>query len=134
MNFDSITFVVWIFFLPVWLMWEVFVLQNGHRTISEIARQRGWQFTSGVFFWSSMPAHWWIPSPLPCTTAGTIAFWLIILGLFVFNLATWRRNAAPIVFWQSWRRWVNWPVWYVIAGPVAALLLFPQKQLTPWNP
>lgn len=32
MNFDSITFVVWIFFLPVWLVWEVFVLRNGHQS------------------------------------------------------------------------------------------------------
>lgn len=134
MNFDFTTFVVWVAILPVWLIWETVVLKTNHKTISQVARRRGWQFTAAVFFWTSMPFHWWCPSPVEQFTAGTVIFWVIIAALFVYNVRTWKRHALPLEQWPTWERWLNWPVFYLVAGPIAAVFLFPQRQPTPWLP
>jgi hypothetical protein len=134
MSFDTITFIIWVCFLPIWLVWELYVLKDGEKTISQVARQRGWQLSSVVFFWTSMPVHWWLPVPWSGSTAGTVIFWAIIGALLIWNVATWTKTSRKLAFWEPWRLWFNWPMFYVIAGPLAAALLFPQHQSTPWSP
>lgn len=131
---DWITVGVLLAVPALWLAWEMVVLQTDNRTISQIARQIGWRLSFYVFLLSSMPFHWWCPSPVTGTTAGTVTFWLIVASLFVYNIVTWRRHARDLALWPRWDRWVNWPILYLIAGPVLALLLFPQRQSLPWLP
>ncbi len=136
--FDSVTFTVWIGVLPVWFIWECLVLLYRSRdykvrTISMVARDRAWQFTAAVFFWSAMPMHFWAPLGW-ASKGGTVAFWSIQAALLTWNIATWKWTSAPLAWWPAWLRWVNWPVWYLVLGPLAAALLFPQDGLTPWSP
>jgi len=137
MTLDTVTFLIWVGFLPLWLLWECAVLllrsrEYRARTISMVARDRAWQLTSVVFFWCAMPVHWWIPIGWG-STAGGVAFWTIQAALLVWNVATWRRTSQPLAWWPPWLRWVNWPVWYLVAGPVAAAVLFPQNGAVPWR-
>ncbi len=135
---DLVTLCVWAGFLPVWLGWEVYLLRKRGqritvRTLSQVARDRAWQLTAVVFFWTAMPVHWWIPIGWG-TTAGGVAFWALQAALLVWNVATWRRTSQPLAWWPAWLRWVNWPVWYLLAGPAAAAILFPQNGAVPWRP
>lgn len=134
MNIDNITFIVWIFTLPVWLIWETVVLTRDARTISQVARDRAWQLTAVVFFFSAMPFHWWCPVPWTGTTLGLVAFWSLQALLLIWNIVMWRKTTAHMAFWPRWLRWLNWPVWYLVLGPLAAILLFPQRQSLPWSP
>lgn len=138
MMFDEFTFAVWVGFLPAWLAWEIVTLvRRGHGvhvgTISMVAQRRGWQLSSAVFFWAAMPVHWWAPIRW-ASTAGTVVFWLLQLALLAWNVARWKRTARPLEEWPRWERWLSWPVWYLVAGPLAAALLFPQAGRLPWGP
>jgi hypothetical protein len=75
MTANDITFIINIFFLPIWLVWELttFWLRGkgvfggplpGREslsvgTISMVMQHRAYQLTVLPLFWSGMMAHWW---------------------------------------------------------------------------
>lgn len=143
MRTDDVTFIVWIGFLPIWFVVELLLLKRRKdrkpgesivKTISQVARQRGWQLSSVVFFWTSMPVHWWLPVPWEATTASSVVFWSIQAVLLVWNIVTWRKwTKRPLDEWPQWLIWVNWPVWYMALGVITAAFLFPQSNVVPWR-
>lgn len=145
-RFDTVTFWVWFATPFVWLAIELLVFHfrgaprpegvSIAQTISMIARDRGWQLTSVVFFWTAMPFHWWLHLGIGwASRGGTITFWGIVAVLLAWNLVTlalgW--TTAPLEEWPAWLRWVNWPVFYLLTAPPAAAFLFPQDGPVPWR-
>lgn len=134
---DDITFGVWLSRYPVWLALELFLLwlRGQHisvGTISIVARNRGRQLTASVFFDTAIPVHLWAPIGW-ASRWGTVAFWMLLALLLVWNVIRWRKTARPLEQWPRWERWLNWPAWYLVAGPLAAAVLFPQNGWVPWG-
>lgn len=92
------------------------------KTISMILRDNRNRLTGVVFALSAMPAHWWFPT-MSTYAWGTVAFWLLALGLFAWDVALWRKPPAS---WPGWVRVVRDSRAWVVLGFVAGLALFPQ--------
>lgn len=92
------------------------------KTVSMVLRDRRQHTTSVVFALSAMPTHWWVPT-LPTYAAGTMAFWLLALGLLAWDVAWWRKSVAEF---PAWARVVKDSRWWVLVGLVSGLVLFPQ--------
>lgn len=145
MAINDLTFVLSVFFLPIWLVWELTVIWLHSRgyfggqlpgrenlsvaTISMVMQHRGYQLTVLPFFWSSMAAHWWFnwigrktwDMPYPA-----IAFWLIVAGTLVMDIALWNtpyETLSPIAkFYRA-------PMVQCVLGFAAAYVLFPQAMI-----
>lgn len=133
MTIDDVTFLVWICSLPPYAAREWWTLRNREHPISVVARARGWLFTAFIYFWSSMPIHWHVPSPFHPGAPGGIAFWTIQGVILAWNVIVWRAWGTDVKAWPKWLVWINWPVWYVVGGALAAWTLFPQNQMLPWS-
>lgn len=92
------------------------------KTVSMVLRDRRYHLTGVVFALSAMPTHWWVPT-FPTYVAGTVAFWLLALGLQVWGVLWWRR---PVETWPAWAVLFRDPPLWVAAGLLAGLVLFPQ--------
>lgn len=129
---DNLTFWVWVGFVPVWLAWELLLLRwratkelgGIPRTISMIARDRGWQLSSMVYLWCGLASHFWIPSKAYAHPVAGVAFWAVGVALlgWDFSLAGTDRAA-----WPKWQRWARFPALVVALGFACGWLLFPQK-------
>lgn len=133
---DAATLWVWLGFWPVWLGYEIFLLiKRGQRvnvrTLSMVARDKGWALSSAVYLWNGLASHWWVPGLSWATVPGSAAFWLIAVALAIWDGALWGR---PTWAWPAWQRWARFPALVMLAGLLAGWLLFPQRGATPWGP
>jgi hypothetical protein len=137
MSINNITFFVSVFFLPIWLIWELALLWMRDAagmhvgTISMIMRERAYQFNVLPFFWSSMAAHWWAnwirhstyDSPIPA-----ISFWLLVAGTFVLDIVLWK-SGIPYQTMSPLAKFLRAPAMQLVFGFIAAYFLFPQRAL-----
>lgn len=134
MTFNGWTFIIGIFFLPVWFCWEMLALWLKGKgfdadTISQVMRARGYQMNSLPFFWSAMMAHWWwnwyywktYDSPVPA-----VAFWCLVAMTLAMDVWLWNTPystlAQPLKFYRA-------PMVQTMVGFIAAYALFPQGML-----
>jgi len=141
MNANGITFLVSVFFLPIWLVWELVVLLwlrprgvaiDGHLagTISMIMQQRAYQLNIIPFFWASMTAHWWfnwlrhrvwdVPYP-------AIAFWVFLAGTLAADIVLWNTAYQQL---PEWAKVYRAPMVQCALGFMLAYFLFPQQALS----
>lgn len=92
------------------------------RTVSMALRDNRHRLTGIVFAMSGMVTHWWFPT-FPTWTVGAVVFWVLALGLLAWDVAWWKR---PVGTWPRWAQTVKDSRWWVLAGLVAGLTLFPQ--------
>jgi hypothetical protein len=128
---DAITFGVWLAIWPVWLLWELvlLVLRGSSirvQTISMVARDKGWLFSSVVYSWCGLASHFWIPhaSWNPPHPIGYALFWLVALSLGVEDAILW--GSDPMA-WSKSLRWRRHPALVMAAGLLLGWLLFPQR-------
>jgi hypothetical protein len=141
MNFNDTTFIISIFFLPIWAVWELIVLLvlrpkgaavDGQLvgTISMIMQQRAYQLNVIPFFWTGMTAHWWfnwLRTKVWDVPAPAITFW-VILGLtltadiLLWNVAYQQLPALAKVY--------RAPMVQCALAFILAYSLFPQQALT----
>lgn len=134
MKMNDVTFFVGIFFLPIWLIWEIVVLKlhggdHSVGTISMVMRERAYQMNSLPLFWAGMCAHWWvnwIKHPVYETPYPAIAFWLIVAGTLIADISLWHTPYGSLgSFWKGFRA----PPIQAALGFLAAYSLFPQRAL-----
>ena len=137
MNLNDTTFLISVFFLPLWLVWELTLLwlrnrgivTDGHLvgTISMVMRDRAYQLNCIPFFWAGMSAHWWVnwlrtrvwDVPYPA-----VAYWLLVvctLGVDIWLFHT------PYSTLPDWAKVIRSPMVQVGLGFIAAYFLFPQQ-------
>jgi hypothetical protein len=140
MTFNDTTFIISIFFLPIWLVWELVVLLwlrprgvviDGHLpgTISMIMQQRAYQINVIPFFWASMTAHWWFnwmrvstwSTPIPA-----IVFWVILASILASDVWLWNVAYQQL---PEWAKVFRAPMVQSLLGFVLAYTLFPQEAL-----
>lgn len=134
MNTNWLTFLISIFFLPIWLVWELIVIKMRGEgadvgTISMVMRARGYQMTALPFFWSAMMAHWWwnwihtktwqVPYP-------AIVFWAMVAGTLALDIYLWH---TPFNTLHPWLKFYRAPMIQCIVGFLAAYFFFPQRML-----
>lgn len=124
---DQVT--LWVFLLPwpIWLVWELVLLWRRRKaprpkTISMVARDLRYHLTSVVYLLSGLLVHWFAPWR-HATVAGGVLFWVVALGLFVWDLALWKR---PVETWPAGLKISRDPPLWLCAGALAGLVLFPQ--------
>jgi hypothetical protein len=144
MRIDNITFIITVFFLPVWLVWELTLLWlrgSGYvsgdqlvRTISMVMRDRAYQFNVLPFFWSAMAAHWWanwLRTATYDSPAPAVAFWLLVAANLVLDLLL---MSTPYYSLAPWLKVARAPMIQLALGFIAAYFLFPQRAPQgPWR-
>lgn len=136
MTVDTVTFWVWVGFWPAWIAWELVLLRlralpgDKPKTISMVARDRGWQLNSVVYAFGGLTTHFWWPSPHWGSVVGGVAFWVALLVLFGVDVALWpfSPERAP-----RWALWARWPLLWLVVGALAGRFLFPQPGIVPWR-
>lgn len=124
MTTNAITLIVFLAFWPVWLAWEIYLLiKRGEgvnvKTLSMVARDRGWQLNSVVYVYCGLAAHfWWTWKS--ATTLGIIVFWGIAGGRLIGDVVLWIAFSDP----QRW--WHRNPLYWACFGILAGHFLFPQ--------
>jgi hypothetical protein len=140
---NDVTFLVSIFFLPIWLVWELVALwlrskgvaggglegttSTSVGTISMVMQHRGYQMNALPFFWSAMAAHWWFNwfgtktwvAPYPAIT-----FWLMVVGTLCMDAALWH---TPYETLSNFAKFYRAPMVQAALGFFAAYFLFPQE-------
>jgi hypothetical protein len=130
---DDITLLVFLGFWPVWLVWELVLLWLRSRpgekpkTISMVARDRGHHLSSVAYLWGGLATHFWWPSEAWATVPGSVAFWVVALGLVVWDVDLWR---MPVWAWPRWLVRVRAPLLWLILGGLAGRFLFPQRGIS----
>ncbi len=134
---NQITFWVFLSFWPVWLLWEIALLiMRGQGwaeipdTISMVARDRGWHVSSVVYLLGGLATHFWWNSRKWASVAGSIIFWVVVLGLLGQDIYLW--NSAYET-WPIWLRIERWPLMWLGLGSLAGRFLFPQRGVMPWD-
>ena len=143
MTFNDKTFLVGIFFLPLWFLWEMLTFwlrSKGYfggpipgrgnmtvGTISMVMQHRAYQLNALPFFWSGMMAHWWfnwfgtktwdVPYP-------TIAWWSWLTITFAMDLWLWN---TPYPTLHPWLKFYRAPMMQCVVGFATAYFLFPQQ-------
>lgn len=146
MTLNDVTFLMSVFFLPIWLVWELVALWLRSRgiiggaidgapsmtvgTISMVMQHRAYQLNALPFFWSAMMAHWWwnwfgtktwdIPYP-------AIAFWLLMASTFGLDMVLWH---SPYADFHPMLKLYRAPMVQCVVGFAAAYFLFPQQAVT----
>jgi hypothetical protein len=140
MNLNDITFVVSVFFLPIWLIWELVVLiylrprgatVDSHLvgTISMIMQQRAYQINVIPFFWAGMAAHWWVNwlrTPVWSNAVPTVLYWVIVAGVLGLDVILWSTAYQQL---PEWAKVLRSPMVQVVLGFFTAYFLFPQAAL-----
>jgi uncharacterized protein YacL len=140
MTYNDITFLISVFFLPIWLVWELVILlwlrpqgvqTDGGlaKTISMIMQQRAYIFTCIPLFWASMMAHWWfnwIRNPVWKVPAPSIIFWSFVGLTLIVDVILWR-SGIGFSSLPSWAKGYRAPMVQCLVGIVMAYLLFPQQ-------
>ncbi len=136
---NDLTFILSVFFLPIWLVWELTLLwlrgkghvsaDTGHLagTISMVMRDRAYQMNAIPFFWSAMTAHWWVnwfDRPVWDVPYPAIAFWLLLAATLGLDIYLWH---TPYPTLESLVKVFRAPMVQVGLGFLAAYFLFPQK-------
>lgn len=145
MKLNDLTFVLSVFFLPIWLVWELAALWMRSKgvvggalpgstseavgTISMVMKNRGYQLTVLPFFWSAMAAHWWVndfdgrtwESPIPA-----ILFWVLVTATLASDVFFWN---TPFNALNPTLKFYRAPMVQVVAGFLAAYWLFPQSMV-----
>jgi hypothetical protein len=134
---DSVTLWVFLAFWPVWLTWELILIvrnevevksaSHGALLLSQIARQRGWQFNSVVYCWLGLGAHFWWNGPdvVSPDWLGTVLFWLIAVALVATDAY---RKYIGFYDWIA-QPWYRRPLLWAVIGIGAGRVLFPQLAL-----
>ena len=111
----------------VWLVWElILIARRLHErprppTISMTMAARARDQLTLVYLWGGMATHWWAPWRA-ASVAGSLAFWLIAVGLLAWDVTRWAKPQ-----WRpSWEAWARWPPAWLILGALGGLVLFPQ--------
>lgn len=109
------------------LVWELVLLWRRRKaprpnTISMTMRDFRFRLTSHIYLASGMLVHWFVPWR-HATVSGAIAFWLVAVGLFVWDLVLWSR---PVETWSTALIVSRDPPLWLLAGALAGLVLFPQ--------
>lgn len=91
-------------------------------TISMVLRDVRYHLTSSVYMLSGLLTHWFVPWR-HATVVGGVLFWLIALGLVVWDALLWRH---PVETWPAWQRRARFPPMWLILGALSGLVLFPQ--------
>lgn len=125
---DTITLWVFLCFWPPWLVWELVLLalrrKSGAppKTISMVARDRGWHLSSVVYLWGGLATHFWWPAQW-ATVVGSALFWGIAVALLAWDVYLWRHEVWA---WPTWRRRLRQPLLWLVIGALAGHFLFPQ--------
>ncbi len=139
MKTNDLTFLITVFYLPIWLVWELVVLRmhgasTDIQTISMVMRERAYQMNALPFFWAGMCAHWWVnwtKHPVYDTPYPAVAFWLIVAATLVLDIVLWR---TPYPTLGHLAKAFRAPAIQVALGFISAYLLFPQRALQgPWR-
>lgn len=91
-------------------------------TISMVLRDARYHLTSHIYLCSGMLTHWFVPWR-EASVAGGVAFWLIAVGLFCWDLAL---RGRPTKTWGAGLLVARDPPAWLLAGALAGLVLFPQ--------
>ncbi len=135
MRINDLTFLVTVFYLPIWLVWEVVVLKIRGAvgvdvgTISTVMRERAYRLNCIPFFWAAMTAHWWynwLRHPTYDAPWPAVAFWLMVAGTLALDVALWNH---PYPTLTGWVKVFRVPMVQCTLGFVSAYLLFPQRAL-----
>jgi hypothetical protein len=131
MSFHATNTVTLLVLLAPWvlfLVWEVYVLvRRGSdvrvRTISMVAKEKGFHLSSVIYVWAGMASHWWWPSARPGPDWAAVLFWGLIVPLLVHDVVRW-----PVghLFWPRRERVAFNPLLILVLGFVAGKVLFPQ--------
>ena len=151
MKLNDLTFIISVFFLPIWLVWEATVLWLGHKgvfggaiegstretvaTISNVMKLRGYQLNVLPFFWSGMMAHWWFNWPEKWVwnvPYPAILFWLLVCGTLTADIMLWD---TPFDELHSVLKFYRAPMVQCAVGFLAGFGLFPQAmaRLAGWR-
>lgn len=126
---DTLTLAILLFPWALWLGWEIYLLVRrgqGVRvaTISMVARDRAVHLCSVIYAWGGMAAHWWWPGANHATVAGSVVFWIALVGFLIQDIVLWRTQAQ---WWPLWLQWQRKPILILALGFIAGKFLFPQK-------
>lgn len=142
MTINTWTFLVSVFFLPIWLVWELAtfwlrakgffggpligreVMTVG--TISMVMQHRAYQVNVLPFFWSGMMAHWWwndFDGKAAGNGATTFLWWALLVGTLVADVLLWN---TPFNELHPVLKFYRAPMVQCVAGFVSAYFLFAQ--------
>lgn len=128
MQTNAVTLAIFLCTLGVWLPLELYLLwrraQKGPKpgTISMVLRDARFHLTGTIYLLSGLLVHWFVPWRA-ATVAGSVAFWVLALGLFAWDLVLWKR---PVETWPVWLVTSRDPPLWLLAGALSGLVLFPQ--------
>ena len=142
MTYNLATFLISVFFLPIWLGWELFTFWLRSKgffggplpgrevmsvaTISMVMQYRAFQMTVLPLFWSGMMSHWWwndFDGKGMGGQAGTVAFWSLIGLTFILDLVLW---STPYSSLHPVLKFYRAPMVQTIVGFLTGWLLFAQ--------
>jgi hypothetical protein len=127
---NTFTLFVFLGFWPAWLVWELVLLRlralpgDKPKTISMVARDRGYQLNVVVYLWGGLATHFWWLGSTWATVPGAIAFWVLPLLLLVADIVLWN---WPRESWPPWLRFARQPLLWLVVGALAGRFLFPQS-------
>lgn len=130
---NTVTFVVFVGFWPIWLGWEMVLLYLRGKgmhvlTISMVARDRARSFAVFPFCWSGLLAHFWLNwyhTEVWRSAIPPILFWLLVATTLCVDVVLLRlkRSYADL---PGWARTLRHPALQVLLGLCAGYFLFPQ--------
>jgi len=145
MTLNTITFLVSIFYLPIWLAWELttfWLRSKGYfggplpgrevftvGTISMVMQHRAYQMTVLPLFWSGMMAHWWwndFDGKGTGGNIGTAIFWALIAGTLVADVVLWN---TPYNTLNPVLKFYRAPMVQTIVGFLTGYFLFAQTMV-----
>lgn len=142
MRTNDITFILSIFFLPIWLVWELVLLKwrgQGINVdlISMVMKNRAYEWNFIPFFWASMMSHWWfnwLRTPVYDVPYFGILFWLIMAGTLVLDVYFYKVGMGFTAL-PNYAKVLRAPMIQCAWGALAAYVLFPQRaiQLPGWR-
>jgi hypothetical protein len=145
MKLNDWTFLISVFFLPIWLVWELVALWLRSKgvfggglpgtssmnvaVISTVMQHRGYQANVLPFFWSAMMAHWWwnwVGWKTWSTPYPAIAFWMLVAGTLALDISLWK---TPYETLHPVLKFYRAPMMQCVAGFLTAFFLFPQQAI-----